>query len=108
MYLYTQMTKKTNILKKINPGYFWDIDISNIDLSSAKRLIIERVFNLGNLDEMASLLRYYGKREIIDALAQLNYLEPKTLNFVAKLFNKPKSNFKCYSRTPSILRHWNS
>ena len=103
-----QMADKKDILKEINPGYFWDVNINNIDVSAAKQLIIGRVFSLGKLDEMIALIRYYGKREVVDTLRQINYLDPKTLNFVSKLFNKPKNSFKCYSRTPSTLRHWNS
>jgi hypothetical protein len=102
------MDKKKNIINKINPRYFWDIDISKLDVSSSKRLIIERVFSMGKLEEMVELLNFYGKREVVYTLSEINYLDPKTLNFVAKLFGKPKSNFKCYSRIPSNLRFWNS
>ena len=102
------MANKTDIIKEINPQYFWDINISNLDVSAAKRLIIERVFSLGKLDEMVALIRYYGKREVVDTLSHINYLDPKTLNFISKLFNKPKDSFKCYSRTPLTHRHWNS
>jgi len=102
------MDKKKDIIKEINPRYFWDIDISKLDVSSSKRLIIERVFSMGKLEEMAELLNFYGKREVVNTLRQINYLDPKTLNFVAKLFNIPKNSFKCYSRIPSNLRFWNS
>jgi hypothetical protein len=103
-----QMDKKKDIIKEINPRYFWDIDISKLDVSSSRRLIIERVFSLGKLEEMVELLNFYGKREVVNTLRQINYLDPKTLNFVAKLFNIPKISFKCYSRIPSNLRFWNS
>ncbi len=102
------MDKKKDIINELNPGYFWDVDINKLDASSSKRLIIERVFSLGKLEEMIELIQFYGKKEVVDTLKNINYLDPKTLNFVAKLFNQPKSSFKCYSRTPLTLRHWNS
>ena len=46
------MTNKADIINGINPRYFWDIDMSKLDIIVAKRLIIERVFSLGKLDEM--------------------------------------------------------
>ena len=102
------MLKATIAIKELNPRYFWDIDIDKLDVISSKRLIIEQVFSLGKLNEMDVLLNFYGKKEIVNTLRQMNYLDPKTLNFVVKLFNIPQNSFKCYSRTPLILRHWNS
>ena len=102
------MKKKAAILDGIDPRYFWDIDRGKLDVIVSKRLIIERIFSLGKLDEMKVLLSYYGKREVVDTLCQLNYLDPKTLNFISKFFNKPKSSFKCYTRTPLTHQHWNS
>lgn len=102
------MTNRTDILNGVDPRYFLDIDITRLDIIKSKRLIIERVFSRGKLVEMQTLLRYYGKREVIKTLCQINYLDPKTLNFISKFFNKPKSSFKCYSRTPLTHQHWNS
>jgi len=94
------MAKKADIISGIDPRYFWDVDRGKLDIIVAKRLIIERVFSLGKLSEMKVLLRYYGKREVIETLSQIIYLDPKTLNFISKFFNIPKSSFKCYTQTP--------
>ena len=102
------MKNNNDIIKELDPRYFWDIDISKLNISEAKRLIIERIFSLGKIDEMLRLLHYYGKKEVVETLSQINYLDPKTLNFISKFFNKPKSSFKCYSRTPLTHRHWSS
>jgi hypothetical protein len=102
------MAKKTINIKELNPRYFWDTDIGKLDLTLSKRLIIERVFSLGKLDEMFGLIDFYGKSEVLETLCHINYLDPKTLNFVVKLFKIPKSRFKCYSPTPLTSRHWNS
>ncbi|MEI6050162.1 MAG: hypothetical protein WCS03_14760 [Bacteroidota bacterium] len=71
-------------------------------------MIIERVFIFGNLKEIKFLIDYYGKKEIVEELCNLNYLDPKTLNFVSKLFNKPLESFKCYTRKQLMTQHWNS
>lgn len=97
----------TSFLNNINPTYFWDIDISTLDEIKSKRLIIERVANLGNLDEIKLVFIHYGEMELIRTICKLNYLDPKTLNFFSLLFNIPKSNFKCFTRKQLKAQHWN-
>ena len=97
----------TTFIHKINDAYFWDINIKTLDEIKSKRLIIERVANLGNLDEIKLLVNYYGKKELENTICNLNYLDPKTLNFFSLVFNIPKSNFKCFTRKQSKAQHWN-
>lgn len=98
----------SNILSKINPQYFWDVNINRLDESKSRRLIIERVFSLGTLIEMKLLVNHYGKAEITKIIKSLNYLDPKTLNFVSRVFNLPKKELVCYIRKQSTPQHWNS
>jgi hypothetical protein len=94
--------------KYLKPQYFWDVDISDHGNHISKRLIIERVFSFGNMKEIKFLIDYYGKKEIIEVLCKLNYLDPKTSNFASKLFNKPKKSFRCYTRKQLMTQHWDS
>lgn len=102
------MDKKIGILPLLDRRLFWDIDASVLDAERNSRLIIERVFSLGTLDEIKSVIKYYEKKRIIDTLANLNYLDPKTLNFVSVLFDKPKNEFRCYLQRQSGPQLWNS
>ena len=95
------MDDNKNIVKAINPSYFWDVDVQKLDAIRSKRLIIERVFSLGELNEVLLLIDFYGEQEVIDTLCRVNFLDRKTLNFVSKLFNVPKEQFRCYKKTPS-------
>jgi hypothetical protein len=99
-------TKKdlVNCLKEI---YFWDIDRSDPDSEISDRLIIERVFSIGDLKDIKLILDHYGRKKTVEILTSLNYLDPKTLNFVSKLFKKPKQSFKCYIRKLSMPQLWN-
>jgi len=94
----------SDILKK---SYFWDVDISPGKVVS-KRLIIERIFSLGTLEEMALILRYYGEKDVEHILSNLNYLDPKTLNFLSKYFRRSKKTFRCYKRKQLMQQLWNS
>ena len=102
------MNKEKNIVKRINKQYFWDVDINSMNPEKSKKLIIERVFNLGTSADIRLIRQYYGDKIIIETLTNLNYLDPKTHNFVSKLFNIPIQSFKCYTRMQSKPQLWNS
>jgi len=102
------MIQQLNISKDLKPQYFWDVDIDKLDVDRSKRLIIERVFVLGTAKEIMLVINYYGERVVVDVLERLNYIDPKTLNFVSKLFNVSLQSFKCYTRKQLTPQHWGS
>ena len=93
-------------LQQLNPQYFWDVNLSTLDEHKSKRLIIERIINFGNLYELRLIIEQYGKDEVVQTICNLNYIDPKTLNFFALIFKIPKSKFKCYTRKPSNQVPW--
>jgi hypothetical protein len=102
------MKPQRDLVNNFKPEYFWDVDISgNTDLIS-KRLIVERIFSLGTVQEIKILIDFYGRKEVAEELMKTNYLDAKTLNFAAKLFNKSKKSFRCYTRNQLMPQHWNS
>ncbi len=101
------MNEKFDIKSLLKQSYFWDIDFRS-GKTVSKRLIIERVLSLGTLDELTLLLNYYGREEVEKILMNLNYIDPKTLNFASKYFGRSKKTFKCYTRKQLIPQHWNS
>lgn len=100
------MNTKLNINEVLKPQYFWDVDPLKLDSAANKRLIIERVFTHGSLNEIKSIVQYYGRNQTISILRKISYLDPKTLNFISKLFVIPKRDFKCYTRKPLMPQHW--
>jgi len=100
------MIEQLNILKDLSPQYFWDVNVNNLDLIRSKRLIIERVFVMGTSKEILLVINYYGNRVVVGVLKSLNYIDPKTLNFVSKLFYISLESFKCYSRKQLNPQHW--
>lgn len=86
---------------------FWDIDFTKLDVEKHKRLIIERVLTLGNLDEFAYLLKTYNWQTLIDIISKLGYLDPKTISFVVSFFGISKNKLACFTRKQSTTTHWN-
>ena len=85
---------------------FWDVDFSSLDPDIHKRLIVERVLTLGNLDEFNQILKIYDRQNIVDVIQQLGYLDPKTLSFVISFFRINKTSLKCYTKNRSTEKHW--
>ena len=100
------MRTKKDLVHSLNETYFWDINRTDPNSEISDRLVIERVFSLGDLKDIKLILDYYGEKKTVEILTSLNYLDPKTLNFVSKLFNKSKKSFKCYIRKQSMQQHW--
>lgn len=97
----------SELLENLNKAYFWDTDFNRLDEEKSRRLIIERVMNYGNLREIQLLKSFYGTEEIISILCQLNYIDPKTLNFLSLYFHVPKTKFKCYTKRQLTPQPWN-
>lgn len=94
-----------NITPLLKKNYIWDIEIKP-GKPVPERLIVERIFSFGTLEEAALVIRYFGRKKVEDFLVHLNYLDPKTLNFVSKFFGIPKKDFKCYTKRQSEVQHW--
>jgi len=95
-----------SLIHQLNPVYFWDLDYEKLDPINSRRIIIERVFTLGNLNEVKLLTRFYGKEAIIKTLCGLTYIDPKTLNFFSVVLGVPKKNFKCYTQRQLTGKRW--
>ena len=99
------ITPPENITGLLDKRYFWDIDFRS-GKAVSKRLVVERIFNFGTIAEIALVMRCYGSGEVEKILLNLNFLDPKTLNFVSKYFKRPKREFKCYTRRQLTIQHW--
>jgi len=102
------MSEQLNISKDFHKQLFWDVDLKDLDPDRSKRLIIERIFVLGTIKEIKIVMDYYGKDIVLDVLRSLNYIDPKTLNFLSVFFNVSLESFVCYRRKQLTRQHWNS
>jgi hypothetical protein len=102
------MNNTNSIISLLNPAYFWDINLSKLEEASASRLIIERVFSLGEINEMNQVITSFGSQKVVDVLTKLPYIDPKTLNFISKIFNKPLKTFRCYRLKQLRPQFWSS
>jgi len=94
------------IPKELRHELFWDVDKSTLDIEKNKRLIIDRVLQLGDLAELRYIFNLYGKEVISTEVKQIGYLDPKTLEFVSSYFAIRKEDLKCFIKKQSNPIHW--
>lgn len=86
---------------------FWDTDITNVDYQRHARYVIERIFMCGSIEDINSVLNYYGEEKVKEELKQCRELDKKTLNFASVIFNIPIKDFRCYTIHQSTSLPWN-
>jgi hypothetical protein len=79
------------------PGYaFWDVERENLDYSRDKGFIVSRMFERGNLEDVLSLIVFYGKEEAARILKNNKYLNRQGLFLSHALLGLPLQDFKAY------------
>jgi len=91
----------------ISKKLFWDIDLNTLDEQNNKRLIIERVFTLGDLSDIENTIRYFGIDTIKKEIIKAGFLDSKSLHWVSKFLNIPKTKFQCFTKMQLNQPHWN-
>lgn len=57
-------------LSKIRPAVFWDTDIKLIDWNKNRTVIISRIFERGNEQEINEIIDFYGSESIMSILRE--------------------------------------
>jgi transcriptional regulator with XRE-family HTH domain len=91
---------------KLRRTLFWDTDNRKINFAKNSKLIIERVFTRGTVDEFKQVMQYYGTAEIKRTIVKIGFLDNKTLNFASQIFKIDKTKFLCYKKKQSTAIHW--
>jgi len=87
---------------KIRKALFWDVDPDRFSQVTNRKLIIERVFCYGTVDELVRLISFYGLETIRKEISQAGSLDKKTFEFASTLLEIPKQHFRCYRKKPSV------
>ena len=98
---------KTSDLQKLSKHLFWDLNFKTLDAEKNKTIIIERVFNRGDLEDVILVVKIYGLETVKQELLKAGFLDKKTLNWASSFFDIPKTEFRCYKKMQSSHTHWN-
>ena len=80
---------------RFRKSLFWDLPENSLDLKKNKRLILERVFSRGNLNEFQTINRHYSMDEIRKTVVKIGSLDKKTLYFISNIYQLKPSDFLC-------------
>lgn len=93
-------------LPELSKRTFWDVDISEIDFMESYESIITRVFDRGTLDEVFSIINFYGFEFVKKTIKSTNdYLPNRAILLARAIFNLNYSDFKCSERKPFRLNY---
>ncbi len=95
---------KKSTVDNLSPHLFWDI--KHLNPEQNKTIIIERVFNRGNLDDLKIIINIFGLETIKTEIVKAGFLDKKTLNWASFFLNIPETNFRCYKKIQSTKTHW--
>jgi hypothetical protein len=71
---------------------------------------VERVIELGTLDDFREIIAFYGYETVKNILLNDTRLSARDLHFCSVYFDIDKSQFACYTKkssTPKPIRFWN-
>jgi hypothetical protein len=83
-----------DLVKQLPAHLFWDSEISKLDDVEYYKKIIIRTFERGDLDQMATVMAYYGKEICGEVLIESPYLMERAIIFGSLFLEIPKVAFR--------------
>ncbi len=102
------MMTPEQIISKLSPVLFWDIDKSQFDLDKNAIQIVQRVLEYGELSDWLLIRDYYGLDKIVELCKQMRTLDPVCLAFICNISGTQKEEYRCYRFRQSNPTLWNS
>jgi hypothetical protein len=83
----------------ISDQTFWDIDPETLSFDEASDWVILRVFDKGSLQEVLSVVKYYGHKKVKTFLQnEISYLPNHSILLAKAIFQLNFSDFKCLEK----------
>ena len=65
----------------ISPSLLWEYDLRTFGFDRSKRIIVERIVERGGLKDWREMVRYFGKRDVLEVVRSSKQLSEKDKNF---------------------------
>ena len=91
---------------KLNINLLWEYKVDNdFDYNSIKRLVVQRVIQLGSKEDYYAIFNMYGGIEgVKEIIKNIEFLSKKDMNFVSVIFNIKMEDLKCYRKMLSLKK----
>jgi hypothetical protein len=65
----------------INPALLWEYDLKTFNYEKSYKIVIERILQLGNLDEWRNMVGFYTKEQILETIEWSAQLDQRDKDF---------------------------
>lgn len=65
----------------INPALLWEYDLETFNFDKSYKIVIERILQLGNLNEWRNMVRYYPMEKIKETIEWSKQLDKRDKEF---------------------------
>lgn len=65
----------------INPALLWEYDLETFNYDKSYKIVIERILQLGNLQEWRNMVRYYPMEKIKEVIEWSRQLDKRDKEF---------------------------
>jgi hypothetical protein len=90
-----------NSKPKISERTFWDVDPDTVSFDESADWVILRVFDKGSLQEVMSVIAFYGHEKVKHLLQnETSYLPNHSILLAKAIFQLSFSDFKCLEKRP--------
>ena len=86
---------------------FWDVVFEKMDWQRSRHFVIVRVLDRGTDENLAELVRYYGREKVLKILKEEPiYLMDHSIQRACTYFKLKPEELPCYIRKQSRPRRW--
>ncbi|HUM98236.1 MAG TPA: hypothetical protein PK275_10285 [Chitinophagaceae bacterium] len=65
----------------INPALLWEYDLETFNYEKSYKIVIERILQMGNLEEWRNMVKYYSKEQILETIEWSAQLDKRDKDF---------------------------
>ena len=65
----------------INPALLWEYDLDTFNYERSYKIVIERVLQLGNLEEWRNMVKFYTRDQILETIEWSAQLDKRDKEF---------------------------
>jgi hypothetical protein len=76
--------KRPNI---INTALLWEYDLETFNYDKSYKIVIERILQMGNLEEWRNMVNYYSREQILETIEWSAQLDKRDKDFCRFFLN---------------------
>ena len=65
----------------INPALLWEYDLETFNYEKSYKIVIERILQMGNLEEWRNMVKFYKKKQILETIEWSAQLDKRDKEF---------------------------